>query len=115
MLLNKIIQKCSDPANKNALICTLEEKTELARFTANLLLRNKWSIKKQEMESLPTKIIDNFKIFAIDQLLAVNFILVPEEGYFIISSFPVNCKTCDKEMDLHIPKLSTCQFIHAML
>lgn len=68
-LLKKIIQICKDPANKNALICNSEEKVELAQFTANLLVRNNWSMKKHEIESSFTQIIDNPEIKSIDQLL----------------------------------------------
>ena len=67
-LLKKIIEICSNPANKKALICNSEEKKTLAQFTANLLLRNEWSMKKHETDFSITQ-IDDPEFQKIDQLL----------------------------------------------
>lgn len=68
-LVKKIIEICSDPHNKKALICNADEKKLLANLVANMFLRNPWSLNQANVNSFPDDIINNPEIQSIDQLL----------------------------------------------
>lgn len=68
-LLRKIIGICREPQNKNALICNAQEKRVLASFIANMFLRNPWSLKQIESDTIMEELKGNEEIEAIEQVL----------------------------------------------
>jgi len=68
-LLQKIISICSNPQNKEALICSKEEKGVLASFISNMLLRNPWSMKEVDLDCVTDGIMDVEEIKTIDMML----------------------------------------------
>ena len=68
-LLKKIINLCMEPQNRNALICSTQEKELLAGFIANMLLRNPWSLKQIESDTIFEELRGNEEIDAIEQAL----------------------------------------------
>ncbi len=75
VLLKRIISICSDPVNKNALICRHEQKEGIALFAANMLLRNPWSMMQFGVDDIPKEVMENSEIYGINQMLkAMNFV-----------------------------------------
>ncbi len=70
-LLEKITKICSYSQNKKALICNKNEKRLLASFAANIFLRNPWTLKNANINSVSDELIKNKEIQSIDELLKV--------------------------------------------
>jgi len=68
-VLKRIIKICESPSNKNALICNAEEKLVIARFIANMLLRNPWSLNQFMEESHSNKVQNNEKIGQFKEIM----------------------------------------------
>ncbi len=56
--LKKVISICSNPKNKNALVCSSLDKNILASFVINLLLRNPWSLNTAKIDSTSSPIME---------------------------------------------------------
>ena len=70
-LLKRIVDICKDPLNRNALICSNEEKKMLASFVANLFVRNPWSLKQIESDLPLEELKKNEEIQAIEQIIQI--------------------------------------------
>lgn len=64
-ILKKAINICSNPENKDALICSSSEKNILASFVINILLRNPWSLNTAKIDPISTAIIEHEDIKSI--------------------------------------------------
>lgn len=68
--LSKRVNSIScNPENKKALICNKDEKRILARFIANMLLRNPWCMEHAKLNSVDDGILDVEEIATIDRIL----------------------------------------------
>lgn len=70
-VLKKIIDICSNLQNKKALICNKEEKSILASFVSNMLLRNPWSMREVDLDCVTDGIMDVEEIKTMDKALQI--------------------------------------------
>lgn len=68
-LFKNIIEICSNPANKNALIFSTEEKTILHKFVLNLLFRNPWSLNQIGDREIIQYLMCDDRLKPIEELL----------------------------------------------
>lgn len=67
-LLRKLINVCSEPQNKTALICNADDKRALASLAVNMLVRNPWSLNQVNADKLHDGVMENEEIQSISQL-----------------------------------------------